>query len=131
MPITYETDVTVLTAYTYVIPPTGYDKAKLELLELAEKIETAKRPGYTQNSVDVLENFKKAAEMTGVTPMQVWGAYFYKHTAALLSYAKDPTIPQAESLEGRFADALNYLKLGFYMIKEEEEENTNQQKLPF
>ena len=127
----YESNCTVLTSYQYVVPSQGYEKAKLELLELAEKIENAKRPGYTQGSNDVLDNFKKAAELTGVTPMQAWGTYFYKHAAAILSFAKDPTIPQAEALEGRFADAINYLKLGFYMVKKEQEKkiNSNQQKL--
>jgi|13_taG_2_1085334.scaffolds.fasta_scaffold26793_3 hypothetical protein len=118
---------------TELPPAEGYDKSVRELLDLAYEIETAKRPGYTLDSPDVLANFKKAAEMTGCTPMQAWGAYFYKHVAAILSYAKDPNIEQAEPLDGRFADAINYLKLGFHMLQEEklEQEINNQQKLPF
>ena len=70
--------------------------------------------------------------MSGCTPMQAWGAYFYKHVAAILSYAKDPNIPQAEDLSSRFADALNYLKLGYHMINEEQtKQESNNQKLPF
>ena len=114
-------------------PGTAYDDSVHELLDLAKRIEESKRPGYTQDSPDVLANFKKAGEMTGCTPMQAWGAYFYKHVAAILSYAKDPDIEQAEPLDGRFADAINYLKLGFHMLREEqiEQEFNNQQKLPF
>ena len=40
------------------------------------------------------------------------------HFDALMSYAKDPTIPQAEELTGRFADAVNYLKLGYALYAE-------------
>ena len=96
-----------------------YDKCVKELEALAKNIEDSKRPGYTQANGDVLANFRKAAELSGTTPMQAWGVYFYKHVAAIMSYAKDPTIPQAESIDGRFADAMNYLKLGFYILKEE------------
>lgn len=111
---------------------TPYDESAHELLNLAQEIEEAKRPAYTQDSPDVLANFKKAAEMTGVTPMQAWGAYFYKHVAAILSYAKNPDIDQAEPLDSRFADAINYLKLGYHMVKEEQiEQEFNNQKLPF
>jgi len=117
---------------TTLPPRTDYERHVYELLDLAYRIEEAKRPGYTQDCDDVAVNFKKAAEMTGTTPLQTWGVYFYKHVAAILSYAKDPNIPQAEDLDGRFADAINYLKLGFHMIQQEkEEESTNQQKLPF
>ena len=116
-----------------IVPGTAYDDSVSELLHIAHKIEEAKRPGYTLDSPDVLANFKKAAEMTGCTPMQAWGAYFYKHVAAILSYAKEEDIEQAEPLSGRFADALNYLKLGYHMVKEDklEQEINNQQKLPF
>tara|TARA_R110000751_G_scaffold80003_2_gene161265 strand:- start:23 stop:421 length:399 start_codon:yes stop_codon:yes gene_type:complete len=111
---------------------TPYDESAHELLNLAQEIEESKRPAYTQDSPDVLANFKKAAEMTGTTPMQCWGAYFYKHVAAILSYAKDPDIEQAEPLDSRFADAINYLKLGYHMVREEQiEQEFNNQKLPF
>ena len=95
-----------------------YDDCVKELEKLAKNIEDSKRPGYTQANGDVLANFRKAAELSGTTPMQAWSVYFYKHVAAIMSFAKDPEIPQAESIEGRFADAMNYLKLGFYILKE-------------
>ena len=96
----------------------SYEKCVQELELLARTIEDAKRPGYTQANGDVLANFRKAAELSGTTPMQAWSVYFYKYVAAIMSYAKDPKIPQAESIDGRFADAMNYLKLGFYILKE-------------
>lgn len=50
--------------------------------------------------------------------MQAWAVYFMKHVAAIVSYAKDPNIPQAEALDGRFADAKNYLDLGYAIMRE-------------
>ena len=115
-----------------IVPQSTYEDSVCELLDLAQRIEQAKRPGYTQDSNNVLSNFKNAAEMNGITSMQAWGTYFYKHVAAILSYAKNPDIPQAEPFDSRFADAINYLKLGFHMIKEREiEQEFKNQKLPF
>lgn len=94
------------------------------LRNTARDIEQAKRPGYTQANEDVLFNFKFVADQMGVTPMQVWGVYFLKHVMALSAYAKNAEIPQAEGIIGRFADAINYLYLGFALAKEATEEGT-------
>jgi len=132
----YESNCTLSTNYQYILTEgwTPYDESVDELLTLAQEIEESKRPGYTQDSPDVLANFKKAAEMVGTTPMQAWSIYFYKHVAAIMTYAKNPNIQQGEALDGRFADAINYLKLGFHMLREEEEEqefNNQQIKIDF
>ena len=74
------------------LKPQTYEESVSELLNLACEIEESKRPGYTQASEDVLANFKTAGEMTGTSPMQAWSVYFYKHVAAILTYAKDPDI---------------------------------------
>jgi len=99
-----------------------YDKTKKDLLDLAESIENAKRPGYTGANVDILHNFKSVASRLGLTPLQVWGVYFLKHIDAIQSFSKDPCIPQAEAIAGRFADAVNYLKLGYALVAEAQEE---------
>jgi len=95
-----------------------YDAAIAELNQRALDIATAKRPGYTGASTDVLHNFKWVANALGLTPMQVWAVYFLKHVTAITSYAKDPSIPQAEALDGRFCDAKNYLDLGYGIMRE-------------
>lgn len=95
-----------------------YDRVAKALLEHAQNIERAKRPGYTVGSADVLHNFKAVAERVGLSPMQVWAVYFLKHIDALTAFAKDTSIPQAEPIESRFADAINYLKLGFALSVE-------------
>lgn len=101
-----------------------FDHHAQSLLDLAKNIADAKRPGYTQGNEDVLKNFKDAAALLpGVTPTQAWAVYFYKHIAAILSWAADSNIAQAESLDGRFADAINYLKLGYGLFKEQTNPN--------
>ena len=96
-----------------------YKKIAKELLCSADKIATAKRPAYTVGSADVLKNFKSVAGRLGLAPLQVWGVYFLKHIDAITSLAKDPNIPQAEEIIGRFADAINYLQLGYALYRED------------
>lgn len=95
-----------------------YEKEAGYILGLASQIETAKRPGYTGGNTDVLHNFKTVAERLGVTPMQAWAVYFLKHIDAIISGTCKPDLPVAEALEGRFADAINYLKLGWALRSE-------------
>lgn len=87
-----------------------------KLMDLCLSIADAKRPAYTSGSADVLHNFKAVAARVGITPMQVWAVYFLKHVDAIVTAARSPDTPQAESLDGRFADAINYLQLGHALI---------------
>lgn len=89
-----------------------------ELHNHARRIAAAKRPGYTVNSPDVLANFKNVADRLNLTPLQAWGVYFLKHVDALTTYARDPNIPQAEEIMGRYADAANYIDLGWALAQE-------------
>lgn len=95
-----------------------YDEVAGELMKLAREIETSKRPGYTVGSVDVLANFKRVAERAGITTEQAWAVYFLKHIDAILSIMTKPDLPVSEEPPGRFADAINYLRLGFAILKE-------------
>lgn len=88
-------------------------RLRTQLLTEAEQITQAKQPGYIMGRADALSNFKTVAERMGITPMQAWGIYFLKHVDSISAYAKDPKIPQGEALIGRFADAINYLCLGW------------------
>lgn len=97
-----------------------YDKIADGLLALAREIETSKRPGYTGGSVDVLANFKRTAERAGVTVGQAWAVFFLKHIDAITSIMTKPDLPVSEEPPGRFADAINYLRLGFAILKEME-----------
>jgi hypothetical protein len=107
-----------------------FEKAKAWLHAHANDIANAKRPGYTQGNTDVLKNFKRVADAIpcecpkcgyGFTlnPGQVWAVYLLKHVDALISGLSRPNLPQAEALEGRFADMLNYGDLGFGIAVEQ------------
>lgn len=94
-------------------------ETKNYILSKAEDIMNAKQPEYTNKSIDVLHNFKSTAESIGITPMEVWAVFFNKHIQAILSHAGDPNMHQAEPIDSRYADALNYLFLGFAMLVED------------
>ena len=94
-------------------------ETKKYILEKALDIMNAKQPEYTNKSIDVLHNFKSTAESIGITPMEVWAVFFNKHIQAILSHAGDPSMHQAEPIDSRYADAINYLFLGFAMLVED------------
>lgn len=68
---------------------------------------------YTQDGDDRLKNFKVLAEELGIDPLIVWFIYFKKHIDSIASYIKHGRVVFSdENIEGRFADARNYLVLG-------------------
>ena len=105
-----------------------YDEYVGILLEKARKIERAKRPAYTFGNNDVLKNFKSVSDRLQLTPLQVWAVYAMKHMDAIASFAADEDIPQAEEITGRFADLLNYLKLGYALAIETKRINIPQEE---
>ena len=95
-----------------------FKKSQRELRKQAYRIMSAKQPEYTNNNTDVLHNFKSTAKRLGIDPMTVWSVFFDKHIQAIFSHASDPDMAQAEPIESRYADAINYLHLGFALMKE-------------
>lgn len=96
-----------------------FDAVTQELDNMAEGIAKNKRKCYTGGSEDQLANFKRIAERTGQTPLQVWSVYLNKQVDSINSYVKDGS--ESEPIETRFADTLNYLYLGMALIKEAKE----------
>jgi hypothetical protein len=102
-----------------------YDLIKKGIRRVQDDIETAKRPAYTVGSRDVLANFKRVAERSGITPLQCILVYFLKHIDSIQSAvgvhtsASEGEIPQAEPIVERFADAANYLNLMLALMIEE------------
>ena len=90
------------------------------ILDKAQDIMDEKQPEYTNKSIDVLYNFISTAKSIGIEPMEVWAVFFNKHVQAILSHAGDPNMKQAEPIESRYADAINYLFLGFALLVEDE-----------
>ena len=95
-----------------------FEENKKDLLEECQKIMDAKQPEYTQKNLDVLHNFKCSAKFIGIEPMEVWAVFFNKHIQAILTHAGDPNMPQAEPMLTRYADAINYLLLGFSLLQD-------------
>ena len=80
----------------------------------------AKQQEYTNKNSDVLNNFKQTSKIIGIEPMQVWAVFFNKHIQAILTHSGDPNMHQAEPIESRYCDAINYLFLGFSLIIDEQ-----------
>lgn len=99
-----------------------FDRVSAELEAEAKGIQKAKRPAYTVGNPDVLHNFKSVAQRIGITPEQVLAVYMLKHVDAVVSILAKPHLPQAEAIIGRFADNINYLHLGYALVKEREVE---------
>lgn len=59
---------------------------------------------------DALSNFKRNAARLGMTPIQVWAIYFYKHLDAIETYVREGGVA-SEPIEGRIRDAILYLYL--------------------
>jgi len=93
-----------------------FQETRQYILDKAQDIMDAKQPEYTNKSIDVLKNFKSTAKSIGIQPMEVWAVFFNKHIQAILSHSGDPNMHQAEPIDSRYADALNYLFLGFAML---------------
>ncbi len=79
--------------------------------------------GEYAGSEDRLANFKRGAELTGATPLQVAFIYASKHYDALATYTRDQAIgqsrPRSESISGRLDDLINYCILMKAIIQEE------------
>lgn len=98
-----------------------YDQVAGGLLKLARDIADSKRPGYTRGDEDVLANFKRSGRTAKVTPEQAWVVYFMKHIDAIVTHMAQPHLPISESMDGRFADAINYLQLGWGLLQERDQ----------
>jgi hypothetical protein len=95
-----------------------YEQVAGELMVEARRIEDAKRPGYTRGDEDVLSNFKRAATNNRISPEAAWGVFFDKHLDAIKAAMLQPDLPLSEPILGRFADAVNYLRLGYGLYVE-------------
>jgi len=95
-----------------------FKELKEELLKECQSIMDAKQPEYTNKNTDVLYNFKSTAKHIGIKPAEVWAVFFHKHIQAILSHANNPDMPQAEPIESRYADAINYLLLGYALMND-------------
>jgi len=59
---------------------------------------------------DALANFKNRAAQMGITPLQVWGIFYGKHSDAIYAFIRNGKV-LSEPIEGRIDDAILYLIL--------------------
>lgn len=95
-----------------------YNDLKEALSAMADGVALHKRREYTGANEDVLTNFKRIGKRLGLSTLQVWSVYFNKHVDSVNTFSKGKG-PLSESMDSRFADLLNYLYLGYAIIKEE------------
>ena len=95
-----------------------YRRVRQYLLDTANAVEVAKRPDYTIDDPDVLINFKRVADRTGITPEQALQTYALKHEDAITRIMRNPMASFSEPAILRFADRLNYLSLGLALLVE-------------
>lgn len=90
-----------------------------------ERIKVQKEKGKAYSgSEDSLANFKRNADLIGVSKYEVWLIYFMKHIDSIINAIKDnpfEPVDRTEGLRGRIIDAENYLDLLFCLLSEEEE----------
>ena len=89
----------------------------------------AKGADYAGNK-DRYANFKRNAELLGLTKYQVWSVYFNKHVDSLLNAVKEnPETPEthSEAIGERVKDIINYALL-FYGMIEEDKLNINDEE---
>ena len=63
-------------------------------------------------------SFKNTAERLNTTDMKIWGAYFDKQISSIYAHLNNANLKQAETIESRFADIINYCHLGLALFKE-------------
>ena len=95
-----------------------YKSIRKELFEMSESIMNKKQPEYTNNNVDILNNFKTTADALKITPIEVWAVFFHKHTQSIMTHAQNNKTKMSEPIESRYADLINYLTLGLAIIKD-------------
>ena len=73
---------------------------------------------YSRGEVDVNSNFKRVAESVGSDPVTVAYVYLAKHLDSIANFVKTRETPSGEPIEGRIADAINYLAIMGSLIEE-------------
>lgn len=85
---------------------------------LSDCMELLNKKGSDYSSeTDRLSNFKQISDKVKIDPMKVWAIYFTKHLDAIYKFVSTGRL-ESEPIEERFKDAINYLILGYMLIKE-------------
>jgi hypothetical protein len=88
-----------------------------ELFEKERALLETKGREYSSDQ-DCLANFKDC-DSVGLDPQQKLWVYLSKHLSSIASYIKNGKEYSDETIEGRIADARNYLALLYMLIQEQ------------
>ena len=109
-----------------IYPHDRYDKIVNETCDNIKSLSLLKGGEYA-GDVDRLANFRRNANVLGLTQEQVWSVYAAKHWDAIMQYVKDignnKSRPRSESISGRADDLIVYLVLFKAMVDERETNN--------
>jgi hypothetical protein len=102
-----------------------FNKIVKQLNDFSFDIMNNKRPEYTNESIDVLENFKSTAERLESTELKVWGTFFEKQIQSIYAHLKNANLKKSEPIHSRFADIINYCYLGYALFIERDGKKKN------
>lgn len=100
-----------------------FNKLDKAISLMASNIMSDKGPEYTLMDDDVLNNFKSTANRLNTSALKVWATYFDKQVNSIFAHVNHVNLKKAESIDSRFADIINYAKLGLALFKDETNEN--------
>ena len=96
-----------------------FNKLRQQIDLMADHIMRDKGPEYTLMHNDVLNNFKSTANRLNTSALKVWATYFDKQVNSVFAHVNHDNVVKAESIDSRFADIINYAKLGLALFKDE------------
>jgi L-rhamnose mutarotase len=96
-----------------------FNKLNKAIDKMANDIMGDKGPEYTLMHDDVLNNFKSTAKRLNTSALKVWATYFDKQVNSVFAHVNHANVKKAESIDSRFADIINYAKLGLALFKDE------------
>jgi hypothetical protein len=98
-----------------------FEKIVLGTMEQCRQLLVVKGGEYAGSS-DRLANFKRGADLVGVTPLQCLFVYMSKHYDAVATFVRDEAAgkerPRSEPITGRLDDLINYCLLAKALIVE-------------
>ena len=89
-----------------------------ELNNYSLEIMSQKRPEYTNENEDVLNNFKTTAQRLNVSELKVWATFFDKQVQSVFAHVKNANLKKSEPIHSRFSYIINYCYLGYALFTE-------------
>lgn len=97
-----------------------FRERKDQLIERAAEIRERKNPEYSVAADDFHASFRKLAKDLDISEDSACYLLWKKHLLAIASSTENNGADPSEDMEGRFADALNYLFFQYSLYKEKQ-----------